>query len=565
MPTQSSSPFSIYYPSLDDPANIQDAFLIYHLGPNKNSENPDTASIAGYLTSLTTLKANLAGPTFTGTVTLPTGTTKIGNTSLVQGGTVNITLPTNAGILVGSGDTATVTNTMLAGSIANNKLSHSAVLIGDKTVTLGATATTDLTGLTSVASTSISTTGDVTVGGNLTVNGTTTTVNSTTVTIKDKNIELGVVTSPTNSTANGGGITLKAGSDIDKTFSWVSSTSSWTSSENINLASGKVIKIDGSQVLSESNYVGTSALATALAGGTSTDGVFDIGQIPYQTASGETQFTQKGNPLNLLQLKNGVPTWVDYSADGTIANATLAGTSSTSVVVASTSSNTVYPIFVDSATSTNPTGIPLKTSSTNLSFVPSTGVLSATKFNGLTLTSATTGFTISGGTTSKTLTISGDATVSGTNTGDQTITLTGDVTGFGTGSFATSIGSGKVTNDMLAGSIANAKLANSKITLGSTDISLGQSAVTTLPGVTSINGTNIPSGNKTIVVESTSGNISQKAATAGAADTATNYTLYGGSTPSTQTTASAKKIFVQQDQPATSGTNAAVVGDLWFW
>lgn len=50
-------------------------------------------------------------------------------------------------------------------------------------------------------------------------------------------------------------------------------------------------------------------------------------------------------------------------------------------------------------------------------------------------------------------------TSSGTNTGDQTITLTGDVTGSGTGSFAATIGAGKVTNAMLAGSIAISKLA----------------------------------------------------------------------------------------------------------
>jgi len=43
------------------------------------------------------------------------------------------------------------------------------------------------------------------------------------------------------------------------------------------------------------------------------------------------------------------------------------------------------------------------------------------------------------------LTLSGDATISGTNSGDQTITLTGDVTGSGTGSFAATIGNDKVT------------------------------------------------------------------------------------------------------------------------
>jgi len=46
----------------------------------------------------------------------------------------------------------------------------------------------------------------------------------------------------------------------------------------------------------------------------------------------------------------------------------------------------------------------------------------ATKFNNLTLTAASVGFTIAGGTTSKTLTVPLDATVSGTNTGDQNYT-----------------------------------------------------------------------------------------------------------------------------------------------
>lgn len=43
------------------------------------------------------------------------------------------------------------------------------------------------------------------------------------------------------------------------------------------------------------------------------------------------------------------------------------------------------------------------------------------------------------------LTVSSSATISGTNTGDQTITLTSDVTGSGTGSFATTIASNAVT------------------------------------------------------------------------------------------------------------------------
>ncbi len=103
---------------------------------------------------------------------------------------------------------------------------------------------------------------------------------------------------------------------------------------------------------------------------------------------------------------------------------------------------------------------------------PTLGVATATSVNGLTPTALATGFTISGGsTTSKTLTVSGDATVSGTtsgtNTGDQTITLTGDVTGSGTGSFAATIGTGKVTTTTIAAdAVTSAKIADGTIVVG---------------------------------------------------------------------------------------------------
>lgn len=103
-------------------------------------------------------------------------------------------------------------------------------------------------------------TGNLTVGGDLTVNGTVTTVNSTTVTVDDKNIELGSVYSPSDTTADGGGITLKG--STDKTLNWVNATDAWTSSEHIDLASGKAFYINGTQVLS----------ATALGDGITVDG-----------------------------------------------------------------------------------------------------------------------------------------------------------------------------------------------------------------------------------------------------------------------------------------------------
>ena len=83
----------------------------------------------------------------------------------------------------------------------------------------------------------------LTLSGDLTVNGTTTTLNSTTMSVDDKNIELGSVATPSDVTADGGGITLKG--TTDKTFNWVDATDAWTSSEHVNLASGKAIYLNG--------------------------------------------------------------------------------------------------------------------------------------------------------------------------------------------------------------------------------------------------------------------------------------------------------------------------------
>lgn len=115
------------------------------------------------------------------------------------------------------------------------------------------------------------------VTGDLTVNGTTTTVNSTTVDVKDKNIVLGNVASPTDTTADGGGITLKGATD--KTFNWVNATDSWTSSEDIDLASGKVYRVNGNTVLSGTS-LGTGVTGSSLTSvGTLTSGTWNANTI----------------------------------------------------------------------------------------------------------------------------------------------------------------------------------------------------------------------------------------------------------------------------------------------
>ena len=89
--------------------------------------------------------------------------------------------------------------------------------------------------------------GNLTVTGNNTVNGTTTTINSTTLTVDDKNIELGSTASPTDSTADGGGITLKG--TTDKTILWENDTDSWNFNQNIETSTTTKIKAKGEAMI----------------------------------------------------------------------------------------------------------------------------------------------------------------------------------------------------------------------------------------------------------------------------------------------------------------------------
>lgn len=76
--------------------------------------------------------------------------------------------------------------------------------------------------------------------------------------------------------------------------------------------------------------------------------------------------------------------------------------------------------------------------------------------------------------------LEGNASTATAFSANKEVKLTGDVTGSasstGGWSIATTIGEGKVTNAMLAGSIANGKLANSSIKIGNKTISLGGTA-----------------------------------------------------------------------------------------
>ena len=194
----------------------------------------------------------------------------------------------------------------IGGSGAFATLTTNQSISGNKTFT----GTVDLSGATLSGNTTFS--NNLTVTGDLTVNGTTTSVNSTQLDVEDKNITLGNVTTPTDTTADGGGISLKGATD--KLFRWLNATDSWTSSEHIDLASGKEFKINGTSVLSGST-LGSGVTGSSLTSvGTLTSGTWSASTIAVNKGgTGQTSYTNgqlligntSGNTLSKATLTAG--------------------------------------------------------------------------------------------------------------------------------------------------------------------------------------------------------------------------------------------------------------------
>jgi hypothetical protein len=125
--------------------------------------------------------------------------------------------------------TGVITATSFSGALTGNVTGNS------DTATL-ATNAQGLTGSPNITVTNVSTQdvqvgGALTVTGNLTVNGTTTTIDTATLSIEDSNLGIASVTSPSNTTADGAGITIFGGTDGDKTWTWERDTGCFEYSE----------------------------------------------------------------------------------------------------------------------------------------------------------------------------------------------------------------------------------------------------------------------------------------------------------------------------------------------
>jgi hypothetical protein len=274
---------------------------------------------------------SITDPTADRTITFPDSTGTVALTSDITVTASSTTTLSNKSISLGSN---TVTSTLaelntavsdadvasLAGTeTLTNKTLTSPKINEDVAVTATATELNYVDGVTSAIQTQLNAlapkadptfTGTVsaaslTLSGDLTVNGTTTNLNSTSLVIEDKNIVLGDTASPTDTTADGGGITLKGATD--KTFNWVDATDSWTSSEHINLASGKTLKIDGTDIFGTgiATFLGTPSSANLISAITDETG---SGSLVFGTAPTLT------NALNINTILRGPEERLSVSA-----------------------------------------------------------------------------------------------------------------------------------------------------------------------------------------------------------------------------------------------------------
>ena len=167
------------------------------------------------------------------------------------------------------------------------------------------------------------------ISGNLTVNGTTTTINSTTVAIDDKNFQVATGAAD-DSAANGAGFTVESG-DGNKTFNFEATGDNWGASENLNLASGKVYKINNTSVLSattlgsgvvNSSLTTLGTIATGVWQGTAIENAY----IANSTMSvGGVTLTLGGTDATPAFNLSDATNYPTSSLSGTITNAQLAG------------------------------------------------------------------------------------------------------------------------------------------------------------------------------------------------------------------------------------------------
>lgn len=484
--------------------------------PNNSGTIALTADVHYIGTTAVALNRGSGNLALTGipSVTLPGSTS--GSVLLLPAaiaGTTTITLPATSGTVVTTGDTGTVTNTMLAGSIANAKLTNSSVTFNGVAVALGgsgtitANTTNALTIGDGLSGGSFNGSAAVTIAADATIARRSDThfIGTTSVALNrsSANLALTGISSVTLPGSTSGTVVLQPAAISGTTTITLPATSGTvvttgdTGTVTNTMLAGSIAnaKLTNSSVTVGSTTISLGGTSTSLAGLTSATfagSTSGTAQIVASAVSGTTVLTLPSGTTGTLVTTGDTGTVTNTMLAGSIANAKLTNSSVTfnGVNVALGGSGTITANTTNALTiGSGLSGTSFNGSSAVTIAVDATVALRAdTHYIGttaVTLNRASANLGLTGissivfpGATSGTVTVQPSG-IAGT------VTTTLPAT---TGTLISSGDSGTVTNTMLAGSIANAKLTNSAVTVGTTAISLGATS-TTLAGLTSVTST----------------------------------------------------------------------------
>jgi len=307
--------------------------LVYVVDAPTGSKNPRKCSIANLVAS-----ANVdAGKITTGTLPL----------ARLTGTITTAELSSSAGIT--SGQLAgTIDATKIAdGTVTSTEFQHINTLSSNAQTQLDAKAP-----LASPAFTGTATGANLTLSGDLTVNGTNTILDTTTLSVEDKNIEIAKVDTPTDTTADGAGITIKGATD--KTITWDDSNDNFTSNQHWNIASGKSYKVNNTALKDVTETLTNKSIDLTDNTLTGTSAELKTG-ISDETGSGSLVFATSptlvtpalGTPsAGVLTSCTGLPATTGLTATGTKDATTFLRGDNTWQVVDSSPLTTKGDIFV---------------------------------------------------------------------------------------------------------------------------------------------------------------------------------------------------------------------------
>ena len=253
--------------------------LYYGFGDDGSANATSIIAIGGTgsFTTLSSTQTISGNKTFTGTVNFGASTLQ-GITTAVIGEVSNLYYTDARARAAVSATSATgvaynsTSGVFSLASIPNTSLTNSSFTINGGAVNLGGSITVQgTTNEVDVATTGTTVTvglpndvtiaNDLSIGGDLVVNGTLTSISTAEVRVEDKNILLGDTSTPTDTTADAGGITLAGATN--KTIQWLNATGSWTFNQPINIVNSGTFQIGGTQVLSASRVMSNVAITGA--------------------------------------------------------------------------------------------------------------------------------------------------------------------------------------------------------------------------------------------------------------------------------------------------------------